>query len=109
MSALPEPRFSILCVDDEPSVLEVLQKMLERRYEVLTAGSAKDALLILRQRTIDVLITDQKMPELMARIERDLVEKALEKTGGNRSHAAKLLGISRRGLLNKIARYSIDR
>jgi len=41
-------------------------------------------------------------------IERDLVEKALRKTEGNRSRAARLLGISRRGLLNKISRYSID-
>jgi transcriptional regulator with PAS, ATPase and Fis domain len=54
------------------------------------------------------LRTDQKMPDMIERIERDLVEQALRKTSGNRSHAAKLLGISRRGLLNKISRYSID-
>jgi len=54
------------------------------------------------------LRSDEKMPDLIERIERDLVEKALRKTAGNRSHAAKLLGISRRGLLNKIARYSIS-
>jgi transcriptional regulator with PAS, ATPase and Fis domain len=36
------------------------------------------------------------------------VTRALTTTKGNRSHAAKLLGISRRGLLNKIARYEIN-
>jgi DNA-binding NtrC family response regulator len=52
--------------------------------------------------------TNGNLPDVVERIERELVEKALRKTGGNRSHAAKLLGISRRGLLNKIARYELD-
>jgi transcriptional regulator with GAF, ATPase, and Fis domain len=51
---------------------------------------------------------EQSLSGFMGEIERDLVVNALEKTAGNRSHAAKLLGISRRGLLNKIARYSIN-
>jgi transcriptional regulator with GAF, ATPase, and Fis domain/Tfp pilus assembly protein PilF len=51
---------------------------------------------------------EQSLPGFMEEIERDLVVNALEKTAGNRSHAAKLLGISRRGLLNKIARYAIN-
>jgi transcriptional regulator with PAS, ATPase and Fis domain len=51
---------------------------------------------------------EQSLSGFMEEIERDLVVNALEKTAGNRSHAAKLLGISRRGLLNKIARYSIN-
>jgi transcriptional regulator with PAS, ATPase and Fis domain len=51
---------------------------------------------------------EQGMQDFIEGIERDLVLNALKKTGGNRSHAAKLLGISRRGLLNKIARYTID-
>jgi Nif-specific regulatory protein len=52
--------------------------------------------------------SDESLQDLVERIERDLVTHALTKTKGNRSHAAKLLGISRRGLLNKIARYEID-
>jgi transcriptional regulator with GAF, ATPase, and Fis domain len=50
----------------------------------------------------------QKLSEYVEQIERALVERALRETSGNRSHAAKLLGISRRGLLNKISRYAID-
>src|SRR5262245_25977918 len=57
-------KFTILCVDDETSVLEVLRKMLERRYIVRTASSAAEALPILREQKIDVLITDQKMPQM---------------------------------------------
>ena len=38
-------------------------------------------------------------------IEREVIKKALIKTGGNRTHAAKLLGISVRTLRNKLAEY----
>ena len=51
---------------------------------------------------------DESLQDCVESIEKDLVVQALRRTRGNRSHAAKLLGLSRRGLLNKIARYSID-
>ena len=38
-------------------------------------------------------------------LEKQMVQKALDKTGGNRTHAAKLLGISVRTLRNKLAEY----
>ncbi len=54
------------------------------------------------------LSSGRSLQEMIENIERQMVTRALQKTDGNRSHAAKLLGLSRRGLLNKIARYSID-
>jgi two-component system response regulator AtoC len=42
------------------------------------------------------------------RLERSMVQKALEETGGNRTRAAEKLGLSRRGLLNKIRRYGLE-
>ena len=41
-------------------------------------------------------------------MERDLIGKALEKTKGNRTHAARLLEISHRTLLYKIEEYGIQ-
>jgi DNA-binding NtrC family response regulator len=38
-------------------------------------------------------------------MERNLISKALEKTQGNRTHAAKILGISIRTLRNKLNEY----
>ncbi len=42
-----------------------------------------------------------------ARVERKMVEDALRKSGGNRSRAARILGLTRQGLLNKIRRYEV--
>jgi len=42
------------------------------------------------------------------RMEAQMIRKALAATGGNRSKAAKSLGISRQGLLNKIAAYTLS-
>jgi transcriptional regulator with GAF, ATPase, and Fis domain len=42
------------------------------------------------------------------RLEKSLVQKALEEFGGNRTRAAEKLGLSRRGLLNKIRRYGLE-
>jgi two-component system response regulator AtoC len=43
------------------------------------------------------------------RLERDLISKALELTGGNRSQAAKILEISRPKLLAKIKEYELEK
>jgi two-component system response regulator FlrC len=44
-------------------------------------------------------------PFLLREMEKDLIFKALEKTDGNRTHAAKILGISIRTLRNKLHEY----
>lgn len=57
-------RFRILAVDDDNDVLDVLQRALEDDYEVLVASSGEKALELLRQGPVDLLITDQRMPEM---------------------------------------------
>jgi DNA-binding NtrC family response regulator len=41
-------------------------------------------------------------------LERSLIEQALHQTGGNRTHAARLLDLSHRALLYKIKEYGLD-
>ncbi len=41
-------------------------------------------------------------------LEKKMLKEVLEKTKGNKSKAAKILGITRQGLLNKIARYGLE-
>ncbi len=47
------------------------------------------------------------LEEKIAALEQSEIAKALVETAGNRSHAAEKLGLSRQGLLNKIARYGL--
>lgn len=46
--------------------------------------------------------------DLIARVEKDMIIKALKSTNGNKSKAARLLGISRKSLFNKIRDYNIN-
>jgi len=63
----------ILIVDDELNMRVVLSAMLKREgYTVFTAADGLEALDILKGETMDVLVTDLKMPRLdgMALLER---------------------------------------
>jgi diguanylate cyclase len=59
---MAEYRCSLLIVDDEPHVLASLTACLQREFAVVSAGSADEALEILRARDFDLLLTDQRMP-----------------------------------------------
>jgi two-component system response regulator AtoC len=51
------------------------------------------------------LIDSLSLEEAWQRLEKAYIEKALSKTDGNRTQAAKLLGLSRRALLYKLKQY----
>ncbi len=54
---------TVLIVDDEPSARELLTNALSREpYDVLCADSAEEALGILVQEPVDVVLTDEVMP-----------------------------------------------
>lgn len=55
-------RPKILCVDDERSILNVMERGLTDHFEVLTAASGEEGLEILRSnRDVIVIVSDQKM------------------------------------------------
>jgi DNA-binding NtrC family response regulator len=51
---------------------------------------------------------DDDLPTSIARLEEALIRRALQKTGGNRAEAARLLKIHRQHLYAKIKRYRIE-
>lgn len=56
-------RPTILCVDDEPSVLQSLERLFRRAgWRVLRAASGDEALALLQQEAVDVLVCDHAMP-----------------------------------------------
>ena len=62
---MSESKFKILCVDDEPRVLDSLRRHLQDTYQVLTAASGAEGLDVLKQeRDIAVVVSDMRMPEM---------------------------------------------
>jgi len=49
----------------------------------------------------------QSLKKAVAEVERRMIDEALNETRNNQQQAAKLLGLSRQGLINKMKRYSI--
>ncbi len=52
----------ILYVDDELSNLRIFKDTFRRDFDVLLASSGAEALEILQNKRVDVVITDQRMP-----------------------------------------------
>jgi len=54
---------SLLIVDDESGILGALKRCLRREgYEILTANSPHDGIDILEERSVDLVLSDHKMP-----------------------------------------------
>jgi CheY-like chemotaxis protein len=54
---------TLLLVDDEPNILSALHRLLRRDgYTILTSDDPEKALAILANQTVDVILSDQRMP-----------------------------------------------
>jgi len=57
--------FSILIVDDEKNVVNLLDKMIKKQgYVTFNASNGREALDVIDRNQIDIVITDIRMPEL---------------------------------------------
>jgi CheY-like chemotaxis protein len=71
--------WSVLIIDDDPYILETLRVGLthiSKNYNCLSTSHPEDVLSILKKNTVDVLVTDLKMPkmdgfELISRVSRE--------------------------------------
>lgn len=56
---------TLLLVDDEPNILSALRRSLRRSgHRILTAGSGAEGLLMLESEVVDIIISDQRMPNM---------------------------------------------
>jgi EAL domain-containing protein (putative c-di-GMP-specific phosphodiesterase class I)/PleD family two-component response regulator len=56
---------TILLVDDEENILSSLRRLLRRDgYRILAANSAAEGLELLAKNPVDVIVSDQRMPEM---------------------------------------------
>ena len=58
------PKFTILYVDDEVLNLELFKALFFMDYNVLLSSSPVKALEMIDNEEIDLILTDQKMPEM---------------------------------------------
>ncbi len=83
-------RAVILCLGEEITPRELPPQMLPEDYQqVAVHSSPADGGLTLKD------------------MEKETIRATLERTGGNKSRAAKLLGIARQTLLNKLKEYGL--
>lgn len=56
---------TLLLVDDEENILSALKRLLRRDgYRILTANGGAEALALLAENTVDVIVSDQRMPAM---------------------------------------------
>jgi two-component system response regulator HupR/HoxA len=54
----------VLVVDDEPRSLEALERILDEDFEVRTAADTDSALTVLRNEWVQIILCDQRMPDM---------------------------------------------
>jgi DNA-binding NtrC family response regulator len=57
-------KYAVLVVDDEPDILFSLKGLLRREFDVYTARGGREAIEVLREHPVHVIMTDQRMPEM---------------------------------------------
>jgi two-component system response regulator HydG len=95
---------------DWPGNIRELENCLERavimaRGEVIAPADLPPHIQVLSGKESQAI--DFPSGISLEEVERALILKTLEETGGNRSRAAEILGINRRTLLNKLKEYGL--
>lgn len=95
-------RVTLLLVDDDPELLDFESKMLSSCYNVIVAKNGVEAIKVLRDRTIGLIISDVVMPEMDGFA---LIEKV--KTNIEYSHIPVLLLTAKVMVQSKVQGYEL--
>jgi DNA-binding NtrC family response regulator len=77
-------KYKIMIVDDEPANLRLLERLFRQDYTVIVAESGEEALRLLAEHDVALLITDQCMP-VMTGLE------LLTRTAAMRPHMVRMI------------------
>ena len=61
---MDKKNFNVLYVDDEEQNLISFRATFRREYNIFTAISGKEGMEIMHKNDINIIITDQRMPEM---------------------------------------------
>ena len=61
---MPVAKRPILVVDDEPDMLRSLRSLLRQEFAVFTANSGPEAIGVLQEHPVHIIMTDQRMPQM---------------------------------------------
>jgi response regulator RpfG family c-di-GMP phosphodiesterase len=111
-SAPPEaaPAAAVLCVDDEPNILSALKRTLRGAgLRVLTAGSGREALEILGNEPVDIVVSDMRMPgmdgaELLEQVHRRWPASIRLLLTGHADTSAAVAAINRGGIFRYLTK-----
>lgn len=76
--------YKLLFVDDEMANVRLLERLFRHEYNCLTASSAEEALELLDQHEVAVIITDQRMPSMTG-------VELLKRSADRRPHMVRIL------------------
>ena len=113
---LSPPALDLLMRYDWPGNVRELENEMERaqamagREKTISLQCLSDKIKGLRQ---NHLLSDDDgrgdtLKDAVGKVERRMIRQALASAGGNQCRAAKMLGLSRQGLRNKVAAYNIE-
>ena len=76
--------YKLLIVDDEMANIRLLERLFRQDYFCLTASSGEEAIELLDQHEVAVIITDQRMPQMTG-------VELLKRTADRRPHMVRIL------------------
>ena len=107
VKSISSPAFAILRVYEFPGNARELANIVERAV-IVTTGTRIEIEHLPSSLTAAVKAQERRLKPLsLAQLEAGYIAETLLATGGNKSECARVLGISRKNLYEKIARYGL--
>ncbi len=88
-----------------PETVELGSQPILRRHE---EPAVPECAPVMQQTTSPAAVGGLRLSDAIQQMEVDMIRKALRESGGNKTKAAQILGISRKSLFNKIRDYKLQ-